>query len=162
MGTKLNKVPITEKELNELLQNIYLKAKKNYDERKQSNFTGILEIIASEPNIVSAIHKIKGNKGSNTAGIDQKTMDDYLSKNYDEVLQEVRNRLYCYKPEMVRRVWIPKPGKSEKRPLGIPTIIDRIIQECGFCLSIVSGRNRHGNLFGTFRQDIITFIFVAT
>ena len=60
MGTKLNKVPSTEKELNELLQNIYLTAKKNYDERKESNFTGILEIIASEPNIVTAIHKIKG------------------------------------------------------------------------------------------------------
>lgn len=130
MGTKLNKVPSTEKELNELLQNIYLTAKKNYDERKESNFTGILEIIASEPNIVTAIHKIKGNKGSNTAGVDEKVMSDYLEKGYDEVLQEVRSRLYDYKPEMVRRVWIPKPGKSEKRPLGIPTIIDRIVQEC--------------------------------
>lgn len=76
MGTKLNKVPTTEKELNELLQNVYLMAKKNYEERKQSNFTGILEIIASEPNIVSAIHKIKGNKGSNTAGVDKKVMSD--------------------------------------------------------------------------------------
>lgn len=130
MGTKLNKVPTTEKELNELLQNVYLMAKKNYEERKQSNFTGILEIIASEPNIVSAIHKIKGNKGSNTAGVDKKVMSDYLEKGYDEVLEEVKSRLYNYNPEMVRRVWIPKPGKSEKRPLGIPTIIDRIIQEC--------------------------------
>lgn len=101
MGTKLNKVPTTERELNELLQNIYLTAKKNYDERKQSNFTGILEIIASEPNIVTAIHKIKGNKGSNTAGVDKKVMRDYLEKGYDEVLQEVRSRLYNYKPEMV-------------------------------------------------------------
>lgn len=130
MGTKLNKVPSTEKELNELLQNIYLTAKKNYDERKESNFTGILEIIASEPNIVTAIHKIKGNKGSNTAGVDEKIMSDYLEKGYDEVLQEVRSRLYDYKPEIVRRVRIPKPDKSEKIPLGIPTIIDRIIQEC--------------------------------
>ena len=78
MGTKLNKVPSTEKELNELLQNIYLTAKKNYDERKESNITGILEIIASEPNIVTAIHKIKGIKGSNTAGVDEKVMSDYL------------------------------------------------------------------------------------
>lgn len=130
MGTKLNKVPATEKELNELLQNVYLMAKKNYEEKKQSNFTGILEIIASESNIVSAIHKIKGNKGSNTAGVDKKVMSDYLEKGYDEVLEEVKSRLYNYNPEMVRRVWIPKPGKSEKRPLGIPTIIDRIIQEC--------------------------------
>lgn len=94
MGTKLNKVPATEKELNELLQNVYLMAKKNYEERKQSNFTGILEIIASEPNIVSAIHKIKGNKGSNTAGVDKKVMSDYLEKGYDEVLEEVKSGLY--------------------------------------------------------------------
>lgn len=130
MGTKLNRVPTTERELNELLQNIYLTAKNNYDNRKDSNFTGILEIIASEPNIVTAIHKIKSNKGSRTAGIDGKIMDDYLTKGYDEVLQEVRNNLYDYQPEMVRRIWIPKPDRSEKRPLGIPIIIDRIIQEC--------------------------------
>lgn len=130
MGTKLNKVPNTEKELNELLQNIYLTAKENYDKHVQCNFTGILEIITSEPNIITAIHKIKGNKGSRTAGVDQRVMSDYLERGYDEVLQEVRSKLYNYNPEMVRRVWIPKPGKSEKRPLGIPTIIDRIVQEC--------------------------------
>ena len=130
MGTKLNKVPNTEKELNELLQNMYLTAKENYVNYRQCNFTGILEIVASEPNIVTAIHKIKGNKGSKTAGVDEKVMNDYLEKGFEEVLQEVRSKLYEYRPEMVRRVWIPKPGKSEKRPLGIPTIIDRIVQEC--------------------------------
>lgn len=49
MGTKLNKVPRTEKELNKLLQDIYVTTKKNYENDKESNFTGILEIIASEP-----------------------------------------------------------------------------------------------------------------
>ena len=130
MGTKLNKVPINEKELNELLQKLYLTAKQNYNERQNSNFTGILEIIASEPNIVSSIHKIKSNKGSRTPGIDGKVIDDCLNMKYDELLEYIRKKLYDYRPNMVRRVWIPKPGKSEKRPLGIPTISDRIIQEC--------------------------------
>ena len=130
MGTKLNKVPTNEKELNELLQNLYLKAKENYDSSKDSNFTGILEIIASEPNIVSAIHKIKSNKGSRTPGVDGKVINDCLNMKYDELLEYIRKKLYDYKPDMVRRVWIPKPGKSEKRPLGIPTISDRIVQEC--------------------------------
>lgn len=80
MGTKLNRVPKNEKELNKLLQGIYVSAKNNYDNRKECNFTGILEIIASEPNIVTAIHKIKANKGSNTAGIDEKGISDYLGK----------------------------------------------------------------------------------
>ena len=130
MGTKLNKVPSNEAELNKLLQDIYLKTKENYESDIKSNFTGILEIIASEANIITSIHKIKANKGSHTAGIDDKEIDDYLNKGFDEVIEIVRAKLYDYNPGMVRRVWIPKPGKSEKRPLGIPTIIDRIIQEC--------------------------------
>lgn len=130
MGTKLNRIPYNEKELQELLQYIYLTAKQNYESNVQSNFTGILEVVASEPNIVSAIHKIKSNKGSGTSGVDKKVMDDYLGKKYDKVIQDVQHRLYNYKGSPVRRVWIPKPGKSERRPLGIPTIIDRIIQQC--------------------------------
>ena len=130
MGTKLNKVPSNEAELNKLLQDIYLKTKENYESDIKSNFTGILEIIASEANIITSIHKIKANKGSHTAGIDEKEIDDYLNKGFDEVIEIVIAKLYDYNPSLVRRVWIPKPGKSEKRPLGIPTIIDRIIQEC--------------------------------
>lgn len=130
MGTKLNKVPSNEAELNKLLQDIYLTAKENYDNDNESSFMGILEIIASESNIITSIHKIKSNKGSHTSGVDDEDIDDYLEKGYDEVIEIVRTKLYNYSPNMVRRVWIPKPGKSEKRPLGIPTIIDRIIQEC--------------------------------
>lgn len=70
LGTKLNKVPSNEAELNKLLQDIYLKTKENYESDIKSNFTGILEIIASEANIITSIHKIKANKGSHTAGID--------------------------------------------------------------------------------------------
>ena len=130
VGTKLNRVPKNEKELNKLLQDIYTKAKTSYENDIESNFTGILEIISSEPNIVSAIHKIKSNKGSKTAGTDDMDITDYLKKGYDEVIKEIQTKLLHYEPNMVRRVWIPKPGKTEKRPLGIPTIIDRIIQEC--------------------------------
>lgn len=130
VGTKLNKVPRSEKELNKLLQDIYVTAKQNYENDRESNFTGILEIIASKPNIESAIHKIKANKGSHTVGVDGKEINDYLTKGYDEVIEEVKTKLYDYHPDMVRRVWIPKPEKTEMRPLGIPTIIDRIIQEC--------------------------------
>ena len=130
MGTKLNKVPSTEKELNELLQEIYSTAKSCYELRQECNFTGILEIVASEPNIVSAIHKIKGNKGSRTAGVDGKIINDCLNMKYDELLEYIKKKLYDYHPDKVRRVWIPKPGKTELRPLGIPTISDRIVQEC--------------------------------
>ena len=106
MGTKLNKVPTNDKELNELLQVMYLTAKQNYENRQNCNFTGILEVIASEPNIVSAIHKIKSNKGSRTPGVDGKIIDDCLNMKYDELLEYVRAKLYDYHPDQVRRVWI--------------------------------------------------------
>ena len=130
MGTKLNKVPKNEAELKGLLQSIYEVSKSNYENDKENNFTGILEVIASEPNILSAIHKIKQNKGSKTPGVDGKIIRDYLDKGYDEVIADVRQMMMDYHPMAVRRVWIPKPGKSAKRPLGIPAIVDRIVQEC--------------------------------
>ena len=105
MGTKLSKVPTTEKELNELLQNIYQTAKNKYELRQECNFTGILEVIASEPNIVSAVHKIKSNKGSRTPGVDEKVIDDCLHLPYDELLEMVRRKLKDYHPDKVRRAW---------------------------------------------------------
>ncbi|KFL14477.1 group II intron reverse transcriptase/maturase [Anoxybacillus geothermalis] len=93
-------------------------------------FKGLVEIASSDAVIVSAIHKIKANQGSKTAGTDGQTINDILTQNYDEVINFVKRCFKNYKPKLIRRVYIPKPGKKEKRPLGIPTIADRIIQEC--------------------------------
>lgn len=70
MGTKLNRVPKTESELKGILQSLYEISKQDYENDKENNFTGILEVITSEPNILSAIHKIKGSRGRNTPGMD--------------------------------------------------------------------------------------------
>lgn len=75
---------------------------------------------------MTAIHKIKADKGSETPGVDKKVMKDCLQKGYDVIIREIRNLIYDYQSEDVIRVWIPKPGKKQKRPLGIPTIKDRI------------------------------------
>lgn len=94
-------------------------------------FKSILELVQSETVIITAIHNIKSNKGINTAGTDGETMqNDFLNKPYEEVMEIIKENLTNYKPKLIRRVYIPKPGKSEKRKLGIPSIIDRIIQEC--------------------------------
>lgn len=130
VGTKLDKTPNNETELKEILQMLYSKAKEQHDNGKQTNFTGLLEVISSEVTIITAIHNIKSNHGSSTAGVDGKTIRDYLDERYDDVVSTVKENFMNYNPDKVRRVWIPKPGKSEKRPLGIPTVIDRVIQEC--------------------------------
>ncbi len=91
----------------------------------------LLEPIKSPTNIMTAIHKIKGNKGSRTPGSDGEIMQKHiLEVGYEAVIQRVQSHLDDYKPKPVRRKMIDKPGKSEKRPLGIPTIIDRVVQQC--------------------------------
>lgn len=57
-------------------------------------------------------------------------IEDILSQDLEKVIELIQNKLISYKPSEIRRVYIPKPGKNEKRPLGIPSIVDRIIQEC--------------------------------
>ena len=84
---------------------------------------------ASEENIKLAYRNIKKNKGSKTAGTDGKTIK-HLAKWQDErLIQFVRKKLAWYEPQAVRRVEIPK-GNGKTRPLGIPTIMDRLIQQC--------------------------------
>ena len=114
----------SEKDLKTLQDFLYANSKQG------KSFTGLLEAVESEVTIVTAIHNIKSNKGSKTAGVDKIKMDHYLQMPKEEVVAIVRKSLRHYLPKPARRVYIDKPGKTEKRPLGIPTILDRIIQEC--------------------------------
>lgn len=121
----------TEADLRLLLDELYTGTKQDIEQGKSPVHKNLLEIITSEPTILTAIHNIKANKGSQTAGSDGQLMrKDILEKEYPEVIGKVKECLTNYHPKPVRRVYIPKPGKEEKRPLGIPTIIDRIVQEC--------------------------------
>lgn len=130
MAQQLN-IPGSEAELKELLDFLYLRSKEAFGNGKRPKFHGLLEVIFSEPVILSAIHKLKGNRGSNTPGSDGRNIRDaILERGYVEVVKDIQSAAVRYSPEPVRRVWIPKPGKAEKRPLGIPAIKDRIIQEC--------------------------------
>ena len=95
-----------------------------------NNFYKLLEIIGSEQNICLAYRNLKTNSGSKTAGTDGKTIEDIKGLSDREVIETVRKQLADYHPQSVRRVFIPKPGSDKKRPLGIPCIWDRLIQQC--------------------------------
>ena len=103
----------------------------NLYERSKNNTTKglrLYEHIISKNNILLAFRNIKANTGSKTAGTDGITIDKYKIENVDEFIEEIRKALENYKPQTVRRVEIPKPN-GKKRPLGIPTMRDRLIQQ---------------------------------
>ena len=119
----------SESDLRTILDELYATTKQALERKILPKFKGLLELAKSEITIITAIHNIKSNKGSKTAGIDGVIMQDILQEQYPTVIQAVQIGLNNYAPLSLRREWIPKPGKPEKRPLGIPVIADRIIQE---------------------------------
>lgn len=98
--------------------------------QRGEHFKNLMGIISSEENIKLAYRNIKRNSGSLTAGTDKKTIRDIEGLTQEEYVAKAKNKLKWYKPKPVRRVEIPKPGSDKKRPLGIPCIWDRIVQQC--------------------------------
>lgn len=118
-----------------LRYNEYYNIQKVYDElyqqsRNNNNFYKLIEIIGSEQNIRLAYKNLRSNSGSSTAGTDGLTIQDIGCMTDAELIDRVRKSLDDYQPQPVRRVYIPKPGSDKKRPLGIPTIWDRLVQQC--------------------------------
>ena len=87
----------------------------------------LLEEILSKDNMTLAYKKVKANKGaSGVDGITVEEIDGYLKENWADIREKIRKRKY--QPQPVRRVEIPKPNGGV-RNLGIPTVIDRIIEQ---------------------------------
>ncbi|WP_308462467.1 group II intron reverse transcriptase/maturase [Clostridium weizhouense] len=88
-----------------------------------------MDYITSESNILLAYRNIKNNKGSKTVGTDNKNIEHLKSLRKDEFIELIQNKFSNYTPKSVRREEIPKQD-GRLRPLGIPCIDDRIIQQC--------------------------------
>jgi RNA-directed DNA polymerase len=87
----------------------------------------LMDKVFSELNLFCAARKVLGKKGA--AGVDQQTVEDFAEHEREEVRRLHESlRKGTYRPKPVRRSWIPKPGSKEKRPLGIPTVRDRVVQ----------------------------------
>lgn len=98
------------------------------DSASEKIFTNLISIIGSDANIKMAYRNLKSNKGSSTPGVDGKTFKDLAEMSEEALVQCVRDKILNYQPKAVRRVYIPKPN-GKMRPLGIPTVLDRIVQQ---------------------------------
>ena len=107
----------------DIFDNLYSKSKDG------KIFDKLMTLIMAEDNIILAYRNIKKNSGSETAGIDGKTIADLAIMDKDEFVRMIQNKLQWYTPKAVRRVEIPKQN-GKMRPLGIPCITDRIVQQC--------------------------------
>lgn len=92
-------------------------------------FRNLVELIQRPENIMLAYRNLRKNSGSKTAGVDKKTISDLNKWSDKKLVNHVQRKLDWYAPNAVRRVEIPKDN-GKKRPLGIPTIMDRLIQQC--------------------------------
>lgn len=87
----------------------------------------LIEEILSEENLKEAIKRVKANKGA--AGVDKMSVDkidSYFEEHKEEIINSIMNKKY--KPQEVKRVYIPK-SNGKLRPLGIPVVVDRVIQQ---------------------------------
>ena len=107
----------------ELLDELYAKSAEG------KVFGNLMSMILSEANILMAYRSMKSNRGSTTEGTDGLTIRDIERLEPQELVEEIRRRLENYRPRAVRRKEIPKPN-GKTRPLGIPCIWDRLIQQC--------------------------------
>lgn len=94
---------------------------------KGGKWYSLIDKVSSPANLRSAFAQVKRNRGS--AGVDRVTIgmfEAHLDENLERLSKSLREG--SYRTQAIRRVWIPKPGSREKRPLGIPTVRDRVVQ----------------------------------
>ena len=94
---------------------------------KGGKWFSLIDKVFAQGNLRSAFAKVKANKGA--AGVDHQTIEAFehrLEENLALLARQLREG--TYHPQALRRVWIPKPGSTAKRPLGIPTVRDRVVQ----------------------------------
>jgi RNA-directed DNA polymerase len=87
----------------------------------------LIDKVYSSLNLHAASLSVLGNEGA--AGVDHQTVTQFQQRQVEELKRlEEELRTGKYQPRPVKRVWIPKPGSTEQRPLGIPSVRDRVVQ----------------------------------
>lgn len=94
---------------------------------KGGKWFSLIDKVYALTNLRAGFAKVKANRGA--AGVDHQSIEMFeahLEENLERLSRSLREG--SYRPQAIRRQWIPKPGSKEKRPLGIPTVRDRVVQ----------------------------------
>jgi group II intron reverse transcriptase/maturase len=120
------KIAIRRKEGITQINNI-LKKIREKSERGETEFKDLYSLI-EEPSLAKwATGKLLKNKGIDTPGVDKERIDGLNIEKIEKISLQLKEGKY--EPQPTRRVLIPKPGKKEKRPLGIPSFQDKVVQQ---------------------------------
>jgi retron-type reverse transcriptase len=100
------------------------------EKEPEHQFENLYGMLCNEVWLRVAANTTLQNRGSRTAGIDGITKSNFLG-DFDGYINRLKETLKAktFEPDPVNRVYIPKPNSEKKRPLGIPTLFDRIVQE---------------------------------
>jgi len=114
----------------QMYKGLYELTKKQVETQGYASHKSLIYKICSTKNIVNAMRSISKNTGGKTPGVDGTTIKDIKKYNNREMVEKIQNKLLGgnYQPKRIRRVYIPKPN-GKMRPLGIPAMEDRIIQQ---------------------------------
>jgi retron-type reverse transcriptase len=113
------------------LQSVQRKLYARSRENPNYVFEELWGLVTDARNLRIAYNRVRGNRGARTAGVDRVTVRNVVQTGVESFLVAVRQELRSglFHPSPVRRVLIPKAGKPGAfRPLGIPTVKDRVIQ----------------------------------
>ena len=105
-----------------IVEGIHFRSKEETD----AKFSDLYSLLHRVDFIVQALTTVRLNKGIDTLGTNGKGLDGFGMDDITTLAKELKEQEYAPKP--VRRVYVPKPGKTEKRPLGIPNLKDKLVQ----------------------------------
>ena len=115
---------IEKPEIQEKLYKLYILNQKDINKINDN----LIKLVADPELLLYAYENIKSNKGSLTSGTDSKdTVDGFNRSLVNKISKQIKEGTYKWKD--IKQIMIPKPGEKKKRPLGIPTFTDKLVQE---------------------------------
>ena len=112
--------------MEERMENDLLRIRKKAEGEPELRFTTLYHHVTRKENLTACFNEIKPGVAPGVDGVTKDKYGEQLESNVNQLSERLARM--GYRPQPVRRVWIPKPGTTKKRPLGVPAIEDKVVQ----------------------------------